>query len=290
MVKMISRLPKWVNAVGLELEGGWSYDRKEGKIPEGSNWHGDGSVYCDSPHWCGEIVSKPYKTWSELYKFVLDMQPDVVNESMGTHMHISFKSGGWYSHLANIDKYQGLNWISELCLRLKRWGEDRLTTEDMRLLNKRISKSHGYCKQKWTAQDQIKVRGTCRYTVFNFCAWEKHKTLEVRLLPALNDPKMLLQSMAVTFALMNDMFKNFKGEAKTLARCELALSTGRKGIDRDVKKVPLSVKMKDMLIDREREQTVRDPFILALRNRGLGIQASRPIIVQHQDTVETGEY
>ena len=208
-----------IDKIGVEMEGYWRCHPSA--IRNGTNevtFHQDGSVhfanvgrrnvnnecdccsgdcshdeedredgycncYCDelraqsSSPYCGEYVTHPIKyteDLKELKKIVFDNYPTKVNNSCGGHFHISFKTPSFYGIAMDRRVWLGVK------KELRKWAKTNLPTLAYDKLETRL-KGVNYCKNSHLAENQVYASAD-RYTQFNF-AWQRHKTMEVRILP-----------------------------------------------------------------------------------------------------------
>jgi hypothetical protein len=194
--------------MGVELEGGWFKSRKliADKV-RGAAAHDDRSVHIDASHHPGEIVTRPHESLDELLKDVEVLWPDVVNDSCGLHIHASFSPLNT-SILATKEFYAYFKeqWAA--------WGKIMKLPKDHEFWV-RLSGGKKFCKDIFEPEVQLGTsaasRGSeARYTMLNFHAWEKHKTLECRLLPMFSDREVGAESIR-HMAWIYDSYLNARG-------------------------------------------------------------------------------
>lgn len=187
---------KFINRIGLELEGGWV------EVPDTTDEiHEDVSVrngHDGFPilkkgekaclHW-GEIASKPV-TFQGAMTFLDANFPDDTNGSCGFHIHISVKRTIDYARLMKRDFY------TQFLAEVDKWAkEERLLKTDP--FWERLAGKNRFAKKVFRPAAQMAVTekvgagagllGTeTRRTLLNYC-WSMHKTLECRLFPAWTD-------------------------------------------------------------------------------------------------------
>ena len=138
----------------------------------------------------GEYVSDPIQyqeDLGDLKGIILRNYPHNVNSSCGGHFHISFVSTGYYGLAMDERIYK--NVIKSF----KALAVDTTTKKAPAGLTKLAQgqitmrlKGRQYCKKEFASDEQISGQHTDRYTHFNYRAWHKHKTLEIRILPMFN--------------------------------------------------------------------------------------------------------
>lgn len=176
LLRMFKATTKYIDRIGVELEGGWD--------DEPSGMKHDGSVRVQAS-FVGEIAGPP-KKFGDGLRWVYDHNPPYVNETCGMHVHMSFKRPLDYARLA--DSEQSLDYVNK---KLIEWGKNTMMG---RIRPKhpfwaRLTGENQYCRKNWHPEVQMNANGRSgqRYSMFNFCYGE-HKTLEVRTLPAFSDP------------------------------------------------------------------------------------------------------
>ncbi len=183
-----------INKMGIELEGGWRGTR--GVIPfnDGTKIKHDGSVYFNRPaagepflHY-GEVISEPL-TPDELKEFALTHCPTDVNDSCGTHIHVSVKNNALYGCLLTPTFYKAL------IEKMVEYNETVIKAEDPVLYGRfkqRLEGRNRYCKKGFRGMEQVLMdhKGSDRYHQLNYCHRLKG-TMEIRVLPATNNPRVL---------------------------------------------------------------------------------------------------
>jgi hypothetical protein len=162
---------KFIDKVGVELEGGWE------NRPEGYSIHTDSSVCCRGAI-KGESRTDPKKSVNELFEEIKAKYPDDVDKSCGFHVHISLKPG-YYPILMEEEFYKYfLKRMGILAKYLRNSGNDN----DYKNFLHRYSGKNSYCTKKFEPKEQMSGSSE-RRTMLNFCSLKKHKTLECRLFP-----------------------------------------------------------------------------------------------------------
>lgn len=156
---------------GTELEGGW-----DSAPPAAARYRTDGSVEVTGRWKVGEIPSPAFNSWSTGARFIRDNYPHHVGKSCGLHVHMSFRDNdAAIAVLADSEAYQ--DWLFQ---HLTKWGKKRRLRADHELYL-RMSGKNAYCKPHYEPNG---VFGGDRYRAVNFCSYQKHRTVEVRVLPA----------------------------------------------------------------------------------------------------------
>lgn len=174
------RRPIIINKIGVELEATILEDSNP---THPTDWKivSDGSIH--SNHSNGkavEFVTKPLDTMG-LIQTLRKIEKNVieVNQSMGFHVHFSFKNPADYERLLSK------RFFSYFVRKTKQWA----TKNDDKKLLARFN--NHYCKTRTTKniesvlQEQYRAesKNSCRYYALNF-AKNQHGTLEIRLFPA----------------------------------------------------------------------------------------------------------
>lgn len=195
-----------INKMGIELEGGWAGTRGVNPFPSKVKIKHDGSVHFprrgDEPflHY-GEVVSEPL-TPEELKEFAKAHCPTNVNDSCGTHIHVSLKSNALYGCILTPTFYK------EIISKYKEYNDTVIKAEDEHLYNvfaTRLEGKNHYCRKGFKGLTQITMesKGSDRYQQLNYC----HKlrgTVEIRVLPATNNPRVLTDLIDITVATIED--------------------------------------------------------------------------------------
>lgn len=192
--------PRQVNMIGIELEGGFDWpDREE---TEDATYMEDGSVYMDRSGqdddlWVGECISTPIRTWTELASWVKEYFPTLVNETCGTHMHISFKSMSDACRLADSRV-----WVRRMNSNLMAWAEEEGDRQEEEWIKERCNGYNRYCGGGWSPREQLTQcvgdrYADIRYTQVNWHSWHRHGTMEVRVLPGFKSASRCLSAMEI---------------------------------------------------------------------------------------------
>lgn len=187
--------------LGVELEGSW-WKRKEdiASTVRGAVAVKDDSVHIGQGH-PGEIYTRPHDSMDALLADVDKLWPDLVDESCGLHVHASFTPlqttlladrEFWSYYLAAWEQWGKQNKVERghvFWVRLR--GDNKFTT-------------HIFEPQKQLT-GRKNDRREDRYTMLNFYAWEKHRTLESRLLPMFSNKDMAMSAIRATA----DIYDNY---------------------------------------------------------------------------------
>ncbi len=179
-----------VTLLGVELEGGW----KDVHVLPGIDVERDGSVFkvADAgglrrngypDYLCGEIPIGPFLV-GQMPAAMKRYWPDVIDQSCGMHVHMSFETLMQYNILTDSPAYQ-----ETMMAYLKRWAQSEGFPEKDPIWG-RLSGKCVYCQRKFwpmaqmetIKKDHDKERFGHRYTAIHY-AWQRTKTVECRLLP-----------------------------------------------------------------------------------------------------------
>jgi hypothetical protein len=177
-----------IRLMGIEFEGAWRGQRGIAPFNDASIKH-DGSVRncidTDTNEYFthyGELVSPPLRT-DELIQWARAYVPHGINNSCGTHIHVSFQ--GIQDYAACVSRRFFTDLYKEL---------DRLATslresdpEFSRSLHRRMSGGGAqYCRRRFVPGSQMfGDYSDSRYAGINYC-WGEHGTFEVRVLPGID--------------------------------------------------------------------------------------------------------
>lgn len=174
------------------------------------------------PAQVGEIPS-PVMPPSELGVWMRRYYPQVVNESCGLHVHMSFEKALLYQRLM-VPAYQAtiLDYVT-------RWAKQEKLPSSHPLWS-RLRGESIYCQHKFWPDHQVTTRGKDhdqrreghRYTVINFC-YQTNGTVECRLLPMMDTAEQGIRAVQlildITNAfLMRGKYQEPKLRAETVAQ------------------------------------------------------------------------
>ena len=215
-----------IRKIGIELEGGWyemPSNEHEALDPLHSySWHIDTSVdsldmgscgdcdYCNdgdtdecrngSGH-AGEIISFPMyidETHPDLsgeplwHLWTKRFYPEEHNYDCGGHFHVSFDNIQAFEFLCTVEFFEHFQ------RELYRWGvRAHIKNKDFW---DRLRGDNSMCKTTFRGVEQLYVVSDnypdCRYSILNF-QYNKHGTLEFRILPMFDDPKLYIKAVQV---------------------------------------------------------------------------------------------
>jgi len=171
---------KFINKVGIEMEGGWRTKPR--------SWKRDGSVSAGSNS--GEIASRPLATPTTVKAWIKRYKPDHSNATCGLHVHISLKDSSLYTKLTESSFNEFFK--SEL----DKWGKANCPDND--IFWNRLEGKNTYCKRSFAPGLQL-MGLEDRYTQINFCARRLHGTVEFRVLPMFDNLE-IIQSAVLKIA------------------------------------------------------------------------------------------
>lgn len=178
---MVEVKKQWLQ-MGVELEGSWFKNRNDVALAaRGARAHDDRSVHIGTGN-PGEIVTRPHENLEELLADVEKLWPDLVHESCGFHIHASFTSlHGSIIATRDFYKFFKASWEA--------WGHT-MHLDRAHEFWARLQGRNKFAKDKFEPERQLTQsngQGEARYTMLNFHSWEKHGTVECRLLPMFQD-------------------------------------------------------------------------------------------------------
>ena len=149
----------------------------------------------------GEYITTPQvydRMLRNLTPIILRNYPHNTNTSCGGHFHISFKNTKCYGIAMNKKLW------SLIKRKLGAYVNKNCTSEEAQITHSRI---HGvsYCYNKYLAEDQMMGDGD-RYCHLNF-AYQKHGTMEVRILPMYKNVSTYLKTLRLTVRLIDEFVK-----------------------------------------------------------------------------------
>lgn len=221
----VRTLKNRIQAVGIELEGGWR------KLPSGVQLVHDGSVRFDAyppevrealdvypptvkskaiitawqsslPKHVGELPSAPMKV-EDVRKWMLAYHPSHVNETCGLHVHMSFTS------LLNYQRLMTADYLAAIVKGLMDWGMAEKLPQEHPLWARLAGKSE-YCQAKFMPDAQAALKAKAfrrndpvhRYTIVNYCHGT-HSTIEIRVLPMFADPEQSTRAVEAVLRITN---------------------------------------------------------------------------------------
>lgn len=172
---------QFIDKVGVEIEAGLidtnlSYPLKD-------NWSvtNDGSI-SSYTHVAKELVSEPFpiKSINKLFADIKNIYSIIgdINDSMGFHIHISFREKRHYMNLASL----------EFC----KYFFNKLQSDNVlwSLIHAQEQNRYRWASPEYKDCYQIDTqiaeydKSECRYKMLNF-AYNQHRTIECRIFPAM---------------------------------------------------------------------------------------------------------
>ena len=164
--------------IGIELEGGWY------EMP--SNEHEISyPMYIDESH--PDLSGEPlWHLWTKRF------YPEEHNYDCGGHFHVSFDNIQAFEFLCTVEFFEHFQ------RELYRWGvRAHIKNKDFW---DRLRGDNSMCKTTFRGVEQLYVVNDnypdCRYSILNF-QYNKHGTLEFRILPMFDDPKLYIKAVQV---------------------------------------------------------------------------------------------
>ena len=186
---------KYINLIGVEIEGGWK--KKPNRLRD------DGSVHGLSASYYGEVCSPPM-TIDDVFTWIDKNTPTTINETCGTHIHISFNKITDYLRCMETSFFNHfLDWMDI-------WGKT-IGLHSSHLYWDRLKGNNRFCIKKFDPKSQIylKNKGGTRQTLLNF-PYEIHKTIECRLFPAFESSDLYKKAVESFVGCVEIYLKNNK--------------------------------------------------------------------------------
>jgi hypothetical protein len=163
-----------VKKFGIELEGGWDTAPRDHRL-----YKGDSSVRVPGSWRVGEIVSPILTTWQEGSDFLLVNYPDHTGASCGLHVHMSFADSLGAENAYRVALLaDNVAFQTGLLARLSEVAKSLKVTS--KAFWERLNGENSYCRPEWSERN---VRASDRYRAVNFCSYNRHGTVEIRVLP-----------------------------------------------------------------------------------------------------------
>jgi hypothetical protein len=195
-----------IDRIGIEFEGGWDTEPDDMKgdgsvdIP-GYNGDSEEDCCCDEDYECdnhgggegvsGEVASQPLHAedvWPTIQKYC----PDAVNRTCGLHVHISFKQSYDYERLSRPVFWRYFR------QHIYQWAKTTLQGDKLTEFMRRFEGRNNYCKAEF-----MPIKPDCRYKQLNFAAMRDHGTIEVRLLPAFDNPETIFSAVSALVSIFD---------------------------------------------------------------------------------------
>lgn len=198
-------MSKYINLIGLELEGSWRRIFRDSSIIADPSVRG-----VEGFRHFGEAVSPPLDR-PGIEKWLLTHVPDAVNETCGYHIHVSLKRSRDYIRLTSERFYK------LLLQRISEWGEREKIPKEHHFWQRlagtfRFQTPAGnvrnFCRKEFRPEEQMYVvkkggEGGARHCHLNFC-YSLHGTVELRLFPAWDSLSLYLGSLGVFLSTVDE--------------------------------------------------------------------------------------
>ena len=195
-----------VRKAGIELEGGWDSKirRPWNEVSRDGGVIRDGSIRGIDPaqYFIGELPSKPLSV-AELLSWMRQWYPDVVNESCGMHVHMSFGSALLYQKLMTPD------FMDTICDSFLMWAKEKKFPDTHHFIT-RLTGGSVYCQRRFSADKQVqrtrkeydREQEGNRYTIVNY-PFRLTGTIEVRVLPMMDNADLAVDAVTHLIKLTN---------------------------------------------------------------------------------------
>ncbi len=171
------------------------------------NYHHDGSVNSTLGTITGECVSNPCSTKEEFANFVKTYYPDRVNNSCGTHFHVSVLRDEDYTRLMSPEfytyfKYKLIKWAREVFDETHSAFWSRVAGQNRYCCpNDLVECFHGRNVHDVKKQAEVTSKSDCRYAHINFCK-KLRGTIEFRIFHGISDPNIMIRAIDFITATM----------------------------------------------------------------------------------------
>lgn len=164
--------------VGIEIEGRWVNARnvEDRALAAGLGATGDASIRRSPDNLnCTrhEFQTKP-GTLRQAISQLLDFYPDETDSSCGMHVHVSYPN-------TDLTLFYTDEFMVYARSRWETWGAKNGLDPNSQFF-RRLRGENDYCNVNSIDEDRS-MEANDRYQQYNFASWEKHETLECRLLP-----------------------------------------------------------------------------------------------------------
>lgn len=204
---------QWIQ-MGVELEGSWNKDPNTvASTRRGAAFHVDQSVHIGHGN-PGEIVTRPHENLDTLIEDVRALWPDMVDVSCGLHIHASFTP----MQTMMLATKEFFEYFKESW---KTWGKKTVKLPANHEFWNRIAGKNKHARDALEAERQLSTqfkKREERYTMINFHSWEKHRTVENRVLPMFSDIEIAIAAirhmdLMYNYYLSEHEFKNIRVES-----------------------------------------------------------------------------
>jgi len=134
---------KFIDLIGIEIEGGWNASRKDLIKDEGIHL----DLFSNSEV-CGELLSSPLNINNALV-FLEKNWPTETIPKAGFHIHVSFKDLSHYCQLMSK------NFYPYFIKSMEKWGKDYSCTNENFWI--RLSGKNHFCTKKFHPEKQVNV-------------------------------------------------------------------------------------------------------------------------------------
>lgn len=193
------------NKIGVEIEGWW-LDLNATK-ERAQDWHmsgaHDGSLAHDNT---GETQPYEFRTrpgsLGEAISQVIAIYPDKCDKSAGMHVHMSFADPMDVTSLATP---QFLDYFRD---RWNAWGTRMRVQPSSDFWSRLRGENEDYCAITHLDYLRGNLARSPRYHQLNFSSWERHKTLEMRMLPLFRDARLAVLALEEWVSIVEDFIQH----------------------------------------------------------------------------------
>lgn len=187
------------NKIGVEIEGRFfNIDELTEKVEEdGLDITGDGSIRYGANPECEprEIRTKP-DLLAGCLRQVAKFYPDEADYSCGMHVHVSFLD------TASVSTLTCTEFLAYFDARWRAWGAKMQLPPNCQFYQ-RLDNKNDYCNKN-DAGDLERPFSGDRYRQLNFTSWERHNTVECRLLPMFREARLALSAITELISIYED--------------------------------------------------------------------------------------